>query len=92
MSRTKRITLPEGITPPKAIVKKPRLRKLGPIDPGLREGRGFSLGELKAAGLDVKKAIKLGVYVDKRRKTVHEWNVNALKEFVEKLRAAGVKI
>ncbi len=92
MPGVKRIKLPEGIEPPKAIVKKPRLRKLGPIDPGLREGRGFSLGELKAVGLDPKRAMKLGLYVDKRRKTVHEWNVKALKEFLEKLRAAGVKV
>lgn len=92
MAGPKRIKLPEGVTPPKAIVKRPRLRKLGPIDPGLREGRGFSLGELEEAGLDPKKAMKLGLYVDRRRRSVHEWNVKALKEFIEKLRAAGVKV
>lgn len=88
----RKIQLPPGVEPPKAIVKKPRLRKLGPIEPGLREGRGFSLGELKAVGLDPKRAMKLGIYVDKRRKTVHEWNVEALKEFISKLKKAGVKV
>lgn len=91
MARRK-VQLPPGIEPPKAIVKKPKLRKLGPIDLGLREGRGFSLGELKAVGLDPKKAMKLGLYVDKRRKTVHEWNVEALKKFVSKLKEASVKV
>ncbi|MCE4628543.1 MAG: 50S ribosomal protein L13e [Desulfurococcales archaeon] len=81
--------LPE---PPVAIVKKPRLVKHGPIDPGTRRGRGFSLGELEKAGLTPEKAKKLGIYVDKRRKTVHEWNVKSLKDYLEKLRALGVKV
>ncbi|MCE4611498.1 MAG: 50S ribosomal protein L13e [Desulfurococcales archaeon] len=92
MAARRRIKLPEGIEPPVAIVKKPRLRKMGPIDPGTRPGRGFSLGELKAVGLDPKRAMKLGLYVDKRRRSVHEWNVEALREFLEKLRKAGVKV
>ena len=87
MSQEKK--LPE---PPVPIVKKPRLVKHGPVDPGTRRGRGFSLGELKAAGLTPEKARKLGIYVDKRRKSVHEWNVKALKDYLEKLRALGVKV
>ncbi len=80
--------LPE---PPVAVVKKPHLVKMGPIDPGVRRGRGFSLGELKEAGLTPAQAKRLGIYVDKRRKTVYEWNVKALKDYLEKLRALGVK-
>ncbi len=79
----------EEIKPPVAIVKKPRLRKLGPVDPGTRRGRGFSLGELKEAGLTPQLARKLGIYVDKRRKTVHPWNVEALKDYIRRLREAG---
>jgi large subunit ribosomal protein L13e len=73
-------------------VKKPRLRKLGPIDPGLREGRGFSLGELREAGLTPEKARRLGLYVDKRRRTVHPWNVEALRKFIEELEKRGIKV
>jgi large subunit ribosomal protein L13e len=87
-----RLQLPPGLTPPKALVKKPKLRKLGPLEPGLREGRGFSLGELKEAGLTPERAKKLGIYVDKRRKTVHPWNVEALRNFLERLKEAGIKV
>ncbi len=75
-----------------AMVKRPRLRRLGLVDPGLRAGRGFSLGELREAGLTPEKARKLGLYVDKRRRSVHPWNVEALKRFVEELRSKGVKV
>ncbi len=43
-----------------------------------RVGRGFSLGELERAGISIEEARRLGIYIDKRRKSVHEWNVNAL--------------
>jgi len=79
----------EELRPPVAVVKKPRLRKLGPVDPGTRKGRGFSLGELREAGLTPEKARKLGIYVDKRRKTVHPWNVEALRDYLKKLEKAG---
>ncbi len=72
---------------PKAIVKKPRLIKYGGADPGTRVGRGFSKGELEAVGLDFKKALKLGIPIDKRRRTVHEWNIKILKDYLEKIKS-----
>ncbi len=76
----------EEVPIPKAYVKKPKLIKYGGLDPGLRPGRGFSVEELKAAGLTVKEARNLGLYVDERRKTKHEWNVKQLVEFLKKIK------
>lgn len=47
-----------------------------------RKGRGFSLGELKEAGLTVEKARAMGLYVDKRRKSIHKENVELLKRLL----------
>ncbi|MER3601420.1 MAG: 50S ribosomal protein L13e [Nitrososphaerota archaeon] len=59
--------------PPRATVLKPRY-------PGQRrEGRGFSLAELRLAGLTLKQARKLGLRLDPRRRTAHEENVKELK-------------
>ncbi|MCC6013359.1 MAG: 60S ribosomal protein L13 [Candidatus Verstraetearchaeota archaeon] len=44
-----------------------------------REGRGFSLLELKAAGISEKEAKKLGIRIDKRRRSCHQENVELLK-------------
>ncbi len=67
------------------IVKKPRLIKYGGINPGVRVGRGFSIGELEAAGLDITSAKKLGIPIDKRRRSVHQWNIERLKSFLQEL-------
>lgn len=71
---------------PKAVVKTPRNVSRGQAIPRLRKGRGFSLGELKEAGLSVKEARKLGLYVDERRRSVHEENVEALRRLLEGIR------
>jgi len=53
--------------------------------PQLRSGRGFSLGEIKEAGLTPHNAKRLKVPIDKRRKTAHSQNIQALKEQYESL-------
>ena len=47
-----------------------------------REGRGFSLNELKEAGITVDLAKKLGIRIDKRRRSCRPENVEMLKEFL----------
>jgi ribosomal protein L13E len=46
-----------------------------------RSGKGFSQEELKKAGLNKTEVKKLGVPVDKRRKTAHDQNVKTLKTY-----------
>lgn len=75
----------EQVKPPEPIVKKPVLRIHGGLDQGTRVGRGFSKRELEAVGLDFKTAMKLGLRIDKRRRSAHEWNIQALKEYLKKI-------
>lgn len=48
-----------------------------------RLGKGFSREELRKAGLSLKEALRLGIPVDSRRRTVHQENVDAIKGFLE---------
>jgi len=59
------------------------LLKHAGVDQGMREGRGFSELEIKEAGLTIDLAKDFGIPVDKRRRSCHPWNVEALKKFVE---------
>jgi len=52
-----------------------------------RIGKGFSIGELKEAKLNIKKALKLEITIDPRRKTTHEGNVKALNDLLETKKA-----
>ena len=60
---------------------KPKILK---SDGKQRSGRGFSPEELKKAGLNPTEAKRLEIPVDKRRKTVHDQNVEAIKAYAEK--------
>ncbi len=54
-----------------------------------RFGRGFSRDELRKAGTSLTEAVKLGVPVDSRRKTMHEDNVETVKTFLKDRKAAS---
>jgi len=58
---------------------------ISPLLQKRRRGKGFSLGELRAVGLDSETARKIGLPIDKRRKSVHEENIKALKDFLNKV-------
>jgi|YelNatPaOPRAMG01_1025707.scaffolds.fasta_scaffold24583_2 large subunit ribosomal protein L13e len=63
-----------------AIVKKPLLRGKQKPNKLFRKGRGFSLPEIKAAGLTISEAKKLGISVDNRRRSSHNLNIEKLKQ------------
>jgi hypothetical protein len=48
----------------------------------LRKARGFSLGELKQAGVLKSQARSMGIRVDERRRTIHPQNVTTLTTFL----------
>ncbi len=71
---------------PSPIIKRPNYSFELPSErKSKREGRGFSLGEIKAVNLTPDKARKLGLRVDKRRKSVHQENIDALKKYLEEM-------
>ncbi len=67
-----------SINPPVAMVKSPR-------DGKMKQGRGFSISEIKAVNLTINEARLLGIPVDVRRKSTWEWNIKALQEYVSKV-------
>ncbi len=72
--------------PPPPIVKVPLLRRFGGVAPRpTKVGRGYSVGEVEAVGLTVEEARLLGVYVDERRKSVHQHNIERLREWLSAL-------
>lgn len=66
-----------------------------------RAGRGFGLGEIRKAGAAVAQLKKMKLRADKRRRSVHEANVEELKKLLgqakekkqkpKKVRKAAVK-
>lgn len=54
-----------------------------------RRGRGFSISELKAVGLQLSRAKRLGIPVDKRRKSCREENIQILRDFLRNLELEG---
>lgn len=51
----------------------------------MRDARGFSAGEVKAAGLTSSEVRRVGFYVDERRQSYRQDNVKVLKELVKQV-------
>lgn len=49
----------------------------------LRRGKGFSKSELTRAGIDLKDVRSLSIHYDRRRKSLHLWNIESLKKLKE---------
>ena len=58
----------------------------------VREGKGFSLGELQAVELTAGKAKTMGLPVDAKRKSSHDENIETLKEFIEEAKDLDLKV
>ncbi len=67
----------------KPIVKTPRLISKGKVTPKRRKGKGFSLPEIREAGITIDIAKKLGIYIDMRRRSKHKENVELLKKILK---------
>jgi large subunit ribosomal protein L13e len=50
-------------------------------------GKGFSLNELKAAGVSKQQARQIGLPIDVKRKSSHDENVATIKSHAEKAKA-----
>lgn len=47
-----------------------------------RQGKGFSTGEITSVNSNIKECRTLGIYVDRRRRTVHPGNIKRLKGYI----------
>ena len=54
-----------------------------------RLGKGFSREELKRAGSSLNEALRFGVPVDSKRKSAHEENIEAVKNFLQEKKQAS---
>jgi len=77
---------------PKPIVLAPLIRRGKYSIAKPRDGKGFSLGELKEAGIPKDQAKILGIYIDERRRSVHKENVELLRQFIEAYKAGKVLV
>jgi large subunit ribosomal protein L13e len=57
----------------------------------VREGKGFSKGELDEVKLTMSKARSLGIPVDTRRKSSYDDNIDILKEFLEEAKDLDIR-
>ena len=62
---------------------KPLVKRRLRLKEKTREGRGYSLEELRAVGLDLYKAKSKKIPIDKFRKSVHDFNIERLKKLLK---------
>ena len=74
---TKTVTVTVGLPPEKAIA---RVRRAGG---GWRYGKGFSYGELRAAGLTAADATRRSMPIDKRRRSTHRVNIDTIGNLID---------
>lgn len=58
---------------------RPDVKGLFRLLPKIRQGKGFSLNEIKEAGLTVDLASRMRLFIDRRRRSSHKENVEMLK-------------
>ncbi|MFQ6053268.1 MAG: ribosomal protein L13e [Candidatus Bathyarchaeia archaeon] len=66
----------------------PTVRRRGKVS----TGRGFSLAELREAGLNVGEARHIGVPVDLKRSTSYPENIERLRAWVEEAKREGFRV
>lgn len=64
----------------KANISKPKVRAFVKRKRKIGKGKGFSRDELAEVGLSFRRALKLGIPVDTRRKTKHKKNIEILRD------------
>ena len=62
--------------------RQPAARVISPAG-GWRIGKGFSIGELRDAGLAAREAINRSIAIDRRRRTSHRANVDAIRSLLD---------
>jgi large subunit ribosomal protein L13e len=61
------------------MIIRPRIKHRGRV----RSGKGFSWGELREVGLSFQQAKRIGIPIDRRRKSVRKENVAILKNLMK---------
>ena len=78
ISRTVTVT----VDSPPGPGERPAARVMSPVG-GWRSGKGFSTGELQDAGLTVTEAVDHSIPIDRRRRTSHRANVEAIRSMLD---------
>ena len=77
---TKAVTVTASSPPQPGEKQVARVRRVGG---GWKQGKGFSYGELRAAGLTAADATRRSMPIDKRRRSTHRANVETMKRLTD---------